>query len=209
MQALNLPPRFGHDIQINPSDVNEFLICVGDQIQRHSRFGDAPSPSSYALTPLSPDLDSTPSHDIPICIEFCPVLPKYFLAGYSTGTISLYDIFSSEPLMSWHQACVSSVVRLQWSSFRLSSFFVLDSQANIYFFDLLKSDQRALATANLTLDSSYPVTQFSLSPNVGGIRLALLAFSSLPGTLDLHLLPPSLTTSNETDKQSLRQFLER
>ena len=71
-------------------------------------------------------------------ICFCPHRSNYFVAGFSDGTINLYNVNNTNPLFSWDTVNYQKVVRLEWSPARPSVFFAVSTHS-IYVWDLAQN----------------------------------------------------------------------
>lgn len=198
------------DLKLNPDDSNEYILALGSGVaQRHKRFGDDQSPSTFKQ-PLSDGFaDSCTS------IAYSPFESDFFLAAFESGTLCLFNTMSSEPIAGWYHVCQEGFAVVKWSPFRPGVFFVLDGGGNLSVWDLLQSDQHAISTAPLgTSQGAQGV--FALSSNVSheqkGSSSSMIAFPSSResgslGEVRVHAVQSYLAEAIEPDEHKLFQEL--
>jgi hypothetical protein len=153
------------DVVFKPNETNEFVLSLGrGQVRRGRRYGAPVLPADYYQHAREQRLGDD-------CTTLCfhPLHPQFFLAGYKSGSVSLFNLSSSEALQTWvslfstaendrlsagYSSAQAGVQALRWSQQRPSVFFVTDARGKTVVFDLLRSAQKPVATVALQPDSS-------------------------------------------------------
>jgi WD40 repeat protein len=110
----------------------KFLIASdGGKVYPYSKSHSKSFPKEYhALS-----LPFIPSHTITAMKK--SLLEKYFFAGYDDGTVCLFHVSISSPILRWTLS--KPVVHIEPSPVRPSVFFVLDNEGTISIWDLLET----------------------------------------------------------------------
>jgi hypothetical protein len=153
------------DVVFKPNETNEFVLSLGrGQVRRGRRYGAPVLPADYYQHAREQRLGDD-------CTTLCfhPLHPQFFLAGFKSGSVSLFNLSSSEALQTWvslfstaegdrmsagYSSAQAGVQALSWSQQRPSVFFVTDARGKTVVFDLLRSAQKPVATVALQPDSS-------------------------------------------------------
>jgi len=117
-----------------PNDPSRFVVGddIGHSLHR-SRYSEA------LLSPRSFDHHFDGSSAAVNSIAFCPSQPAYLLIGRADGSVNLYHVDDSQPLISWQGFSSGGVLQLAWATTRPSVFWVLDSCDYMHVFELLES----------------------------------------------------------------------
>ena len=149
--------------------------------------------------------------------QFNPFHPSYFLAGYKSGCVSLYSLECATSLASWlhlyssaseerlaggYAGPRSGVVGLRWSAQRPSLFFVTDARGKCVAFDLLKNEQKPVATVSIGAGAAAAAGGMGAPLPVPGQTQP----SSLPPPLPLLALSATVPGSSMALNQAMMAF---
>lgn len=221
--ASSIGQQQAYDVAVKPDETNEYIVGLGrGRLKRGRRYGSKPQPNEY--TPLL----KTPIGDDATSIAFHPHHPEYFLVGYKSGSICLYHLDCSLALHTWWHVFGSSssdagyaglaagVVKLEWSTFRESTFIAIDTKGAMQLFDLIKSPQKPIASALLSPtaapSSSLPppppcITLSHATSKLAGLNTHMLAFPTATATIEVHQLRPAFAQINQNEKDKFKQLL--
>jgi len=210
-------------VSFYPKEPSRFIAALsnGSLIQR-SRFGSCPPPKIFQ-GPFS--FGEHGADPVAItCMDFSILLPDYFLAGCKDGSVRLYSIFESSPLMHWVADCfvmdstpknifsLPSVTAVHWSSHRASVFYVVISTGLIFVFDLLKQQNGPIFSEKhdrcVGAESEFPnllsVSQEKV--NIGKPRMIVSCGSTVSWRyISRHLVTPPRDLNWE--KEQLKNIL--
>ncbi|WAR04840.1 DC2I1-like protein [Mya arenaria] len=139
-------------------------------------------------------------------IDFSPFGQPCFLAGSSDGTFSLYTTQSENPLITWpHLTKGHKVQCVRWSRSRPCVFYVLDSAATLYVFDLLEGDMNP---KNVETVTSFSLTTDQRGEGSSG-KLPQMLFSLESGKIEIHTVAKSLREPDQLETDYLASYLQR
>eukprot|EP00741_Cyanophora_paradoxa_P013181 tig00000178_g12734.t1 len=185
----------------DPSLNREYVLASNLPTPLHcARFGDPPPPRVYDAPPgIGPAASAT-------SLAFSPFFATYFLAGFSTGIVSLYRAGQAAPVRSW-TASEGPITALAWSPTRPAVFFALDGASTLAAFDLLKSERKPIFWEPLARDGS-PVAAIAASRDRAPGSQPALAVAFRSGALDVHVLSPALAQATEKEEERARHLLD-
>ncbi|XP_052805737.1 cytoplasmic dynein 2 intermediate chain 1-like isoform X2 [Mya arenaria] len=192
------------DMAVMPTDPNHFYVATDSGFVVHGiRFGKRVFPRAH-----SPVIESIVEVS---SIDFSPFGQPCFLAGSSDGTFSLYTTQSENPLITWpHLTKGHKVQCVRWSRSRPCVFYVLDSAATLYVFDLLEGDMNPKNVETLAKER---VTSFSLTTDQRGEgssgKLPQMLFSLESGKIEIHTVAKSLREPDQLETDYLASYLQR
>ncbi|KAI8819216.1 WD40-repeat-containing domain protein [Fimicolochytrium jonesii] len=146
-------------------DVDKFLVGTDTGLILHqSRFRHRCHPRAFSLTSQTP-IDAITS------LSCSPHNPNLFLAGYTSGTIALFKLTDSSPLVTW-DASPDPIVSVQWSPQRPAVFFVLDETGKLSVWDLSESEadpafvvrSGSVGASTSSQRTTGPIVTFALCP---------------------------------------------
>ena len=151
VDSKHISARSCFDLSTKPSDTNEFYVASSSgDIVCCRRFGELPSPCNFSPTALP---------DACLCLKFSPFMSNILVAGYESGSVNLFSLDSTEPILIWNSVSEHNIINIEWSSHRPSVFIALDSAGTLLAFDLLNDEQRPTQIASL----GYSIPSMSLS----------------------------------------------
>jgi hypothetical protein len=117
-------------------------------------------------------------------LSFSPWQPDYFLASYSNGNISLYNIKKANPLVVWTESTNGiAVSKVEWAWHIPGVFLALDGHSTLYLWNLTDNDRGP--THSYSPGKGDPaILSFSLSPSPSP-SIALCLSNS---TVEIHQL---------------------
>ncbi|EOD28492.1 hypothetical protein EMIHUDRAFT_204378 [Emiliania huxleyi CCMP1516] len=144
-----------------PLDPSRCLVGLDNgRLVQVSRYANArPSPAEFAPPP-----DSSRARAV-TCLAFSPSLCSAFLAGRADGSVSLYTLSASLPLLVLEPPALAPAVQLLCCVFLL-----LDGDATLHFYDLLERRWAPTASAPLY---SHAKSGFGTAGCDAQVRLAL------------------------------------
>jgi len=119
-----------------PEDPSRLLVATDlPAVLHRSRYSAVPPvPDSFPCDSTGPQNASGVAS-----VAFHPSATEHFLAGRRDGSVSLYHIDDTQPLLTYVGFTSGAVVQLAWSPSRPALFWVLDSDDCMYLFDLVEA----------------------------------------------------------------------
>lgn len=148
LNQWNLP---SYSLTVSPTSVNSYLVGCGNLILNCSRFGSQTFPNRYTT-------NSSVTH-----LEFSPILSSLFLACCDNGSIAIFDVSESNPLLILQIELDSTQICATWSPTRSSVIFAAN-----------KTGTR-LSVFDLSKDLRKPVYLQSIGSSVQEISSVLLS----------------------------------
>ena len=201
-----------------------FVADESGSIQRGARYGTSNLPRSFAMCdalapgswghrkplPLAAtSLDFNP-HALFAPNEKDETNFNLFLAASRGGTVSLYKSSHSLALRVWDSVTSGDVVCVRWSTARPSMFFVLDSNALVFAFDLLSATPEtpvhfeAFGTAEKIVAFEVATTG-EQGWGKPGQHVMCLGYDD--GRVDVHALSKNFVSVTPEEVQALREML--
>jgi hypothetical protein len=99
------------------------------------------------------------SGDVCTSVAFSPFFRSFFLVGFGSGRVVLFQQDSALPRCEWWlpqvtDAPAPAVVDMAWSSFRPSVFFVLDAGGGLHMWELLRETNAPALSVALSLPTA-------------------------------------------------------
>jgi WD40 repeat protein len=133
VEVKHINARSCFDFMCKPADTNEFFLALSSgNITCCRRFGELPDPCTFSSAELP---------DPCLCLQFSPFVSNMFVAGFESGSISLFNEESSDPVLRWSNVAPGAVISIQWSFHRPSVFIALAATGEMLVFDLLVDEQ--------------------------------------------------------------------
>jgi len=146
-------------------------------------------------------------------VDLSPWQLPCMLAGSDDGNLWLFNLKNETPLLSWSASTDGSeILSVHWSRSKPSVFYVLDSNSNLYVWDLLKSDQGPVAVETF---KHGRVVCFELSNDytASGIGIPgrhpelVLVYES--GAVEIHKLSSLFSSASGDELDTFASFLDR
>ncbi|XP_060523975.1 cytoplasmic dynein 2 intermediate chain 1 [Cylas formicarius] len=141
------------------------------------------------------------------CLDGCPFSRSVFVAGFSSGDLSLLSTEPRRPLMTLSSPGNDAIQLVQWSTTKPFVLYAKDSSNTIHVWDLSKSD----IYPELSLPFPETVTCFRLSPvlNVEDREMSYAVIGTEEGSLFLHLLNDNYGQDDYSSyKENVEIFLD-
>jgi WD40 repeat protein len=166
---------------LNPDDNNEYIMPLASGgVLRKKRFGADAVPSTYS------QMEADGFGDACTCVAYNPFSGAYFLAGFDSGTVCLFNTSSSRyylpftpthhhhptllhnaftnpippflrSICSWLHVCKGGVKSVAWLPLRAGVFFALDGAGAVHVWDVLKNTQGECACVGVKGDTTPTV----------------------------------------------------
>ena len=181
------------------SDANLYFVATDKgSVVKSSRTQSLSQPMYYC------DEFSVPS--IVGSIDFNKFNWKYFLCGTSDGSILLYYVQRSSPLVVWDRTTRGRPVRtVQWSNFSSTIFYAMDSANKFYMWDLSVRDSTPLVIE--TYDQKGLLTFTELLPSAGGATTPIIVFGFKDGSLEAHQVKEEAINNQVNNITKLENYL--
>uniref|UniRef100_A0AAV2L7J3 WD repeat-containing protein 60 n=1 Tax=Knipowitschia caucasica TaxID=637954 RepID=A0AAV2L7J3_KNICA len=179
---LKTAPLQTLQLQFLPTDSNHFYIGTNMGIVHHgTTHGLKAHPRCYRCQEGEDRLFDINS------ISFSPFRHDLFLVGCGDGCVRLHAVKQEKPLLEWRDCCAGhSVVSVQWSQTRPAVFCVLDSNSNIYLWDLLRNEAEPVVTESQGKDRVTTVALFGDAGQQKTYSGVALAYES--GKIDVQMM---------------------
>lgn len=144
------------------------------------------------------------SHDGPVLAISCnPFHRNLFATSSSDGTIRLYHLLNSKPILTLEPNPNKRITALSWSQIRPLVLAAGCDNGNVYIFDLMQNQFGQVAT--LKGDQRNKVT----SINFNKVLRDYLGISFISGEVKLYQLAPVFTSSHPDEHRRLILLLDR
>ena len=139
-------------------------------------------------------------------IDFNKFNWKYFLCGTSDGSIMLYYVKRSTPLVVWDRTTRGRPVRIvQWSKYSSTIFYAMDSANKFYMWDLSVRDSTPVVIE--TYEEKGLLTFTELLPSAGGATYPIIVFGFKDGSLEAHQMKEEAINSEVNNIARLEKYL--
>ena len=160
------------------SDSNLYYVATDKgAVLKASRTQSLSHPNYYAEENAVPSIVGS--------IDFNKFNWKYFLSGSSDGSISLYAVGRSTPLVVWDRSTRGRPIRsVRWSHYSSTIFYVMDSANKFYLWDLSVRDSTPLVIE--TYDQKGLLSFTELLPSAGGQSSPVIILGFKDGSIAAH-----------------------
>lgn len=230
--GLSVLPTRCVNMAFIPTDPSRVLLATDrPEILQRSR---------YEGTPLSPEefrshgaqADSAGAWGI----AFCPSSPSHFVAGRSDGSVSLYHVDDSLPLLTWTGLANGPLLHVEWSPSRPGVVWVMDADETAHMIDVTEETAKpvlsspvqtgggppgAYAAADGKGEEARPLrTRMALDRQPGRIDGAAAAGQRLmavtcrgsggmPTAIEVHVLTDKCAMPASDESAKLAHFLDK
>ena len=130
---------------------------------------------------------------------------KYFLTGSSDGSISLYSVGRSSPLVMWDRSTRGRPIRsVRWSQYSSTIFYVMDSANRLYMWDLSVRDSTPLVIESYDQKGLLSFTE--LLPSAGSTS-PVLVLGFKDGSLEAHQVKEEAMNNKINNISKLESYL--
>lgn len=139
-------------------------------------------------------------------IDFNKFNWKYFLTGSSDGSISLYSVGRSSPLVVWDRSTRGRPIRsARWSQYSSTIFYVMDSANRLYMWDLSVRDSTPLVIETYEQKGLLSFTE--LVPAAGSTSpVLILGFKD--GSIEAHQIKEEAMNNKINNISKLESYLK-